>query len=334
MVSRSRGRSWAVVHQPVPLPASLYAEAIDWLVARLSKQHGVVAVYAMGAIGQPGISDVDLLVVFEDEVSYAADPLDGLPEKFSPLFTHGLFGTSRAFFADVIRYGHYPNLALLHGEPLEMHSPLDPDETRAIHAQVALEYLVTNFISRAVEVAYGVVNARGLLLSAHAIRFDLELLGIRAGRLYELVTQIGALRQTWFASGQSGAVLVPWLDDFFAELERSLAELCITHGYYLPIERPVRYARHIRLRRGDAVRTSRRGMRLPASILQANRNLVRVQHRLNRFEFEIPGLRRPQSEEVVRRARRLREATAYNRDRLPKLTIPAPRLAALTSESP
>jgi hypothetical protein len=325
---RGGGEEWALLRKPVAVRRETYDQAVSLVVERLGGNPGIAAVYTVGSISIPGISDVDLLVVFEDGVRCDLDPLAHLIGPLRYPFTHGLFGVPRWYFADAVRYGFYPNLRLLQGSELDVGSPLGEQDRRALEVQLALEYLVENYISRSVEHAYRALNVRGLLLSAHAIRLDLQLLGIESGRLHDLVAQVGEWRKTWFERDGLDA-LVPWFRELVAELRQALELLLEAHPLYLPEGDGVRYARHIRVCPGADLRMRHRGLVLPPWVTNLGQRLVRLQNRFNRFEFDLPVTARAATAHLENRCRLAAVATRYNLRHLPHFSIPTPRLALM-----
>ena len=66
------------IDYPKFVPRAEYDKAIDRMVEKLKKIQGIVSVYQIGSINDPGISDIDLVAVFEDKISCNIDPRDNL----------------------------------------------------------------------------------------------------------------------------------------------------------------------------------------------------------------------------------------------------------------
>ena len=84
-----------------------YENAISRMVGQLVSMPGVTTVYQIGGVSNPGISDIDLVVVFEDGQRVSSDPCRGLNKSDSYLFAHGLFGINRGNFAEASRHSFF-----------------------------------------------------------------------------------------------------------------------------------------------------------------------------------------------------------------------------------
>ena len=104
------------------------------------------------------------------------------------------------------------------GGPLETSEPLGVSQLEELQVQLALEYMVSNYISRTIEAAYKRVSLRKLMLSVHAIRYDLEFLGVSEGRFSELVEKMIDWRQGWFDTRIGEDEVAAWLIQFNREL--------------------------------------------------------------------------------------------------------------------
>ena len=81
-----------------------YNSAIDIHVQEFSQVEGVLAVYQIGGVSTPGISDIDLVVVFEDQYKYQKNPRLVNSNTGNYLFTHGLYGTSFSHFKESLNF--------------------------------------------------------------------------------------------------------------------------------------------------------------------------------------------------------------------------------------
>src|SRR3989344_869283 len=81
-----------------------YESAIEAMAGSLAKIPGVMTIYQIGGVSHPGISDIDLYAVFEDNAYCEIDPLQNLPNGYDYLFIHHIFGASAGNFAESQRY--------------------------------------------------------------------------------------------------------------------------------------------------------------------------------------------------------------------------------------
>lgn len=293
-----------------------YDRALDSVVSRLSKTGGVTAVYQLGGTSAPGISDLDVLAVFDDDASCAIDPRDHLEGLERYVFTHGVFAVSRSRLADAIGFGAYEGLRLVHGRDDGQPTAAADDVKR----QTALEFLLMNYIGRTIDTHYGVASVRNLLLSTHAIRFDLDLLGIGDGPLRDHVTMLSGWRNRWFVRPVTPAEMRAWWRGFVPALESTLAAELLVRPLAIPALHPHRLGRHVTLRAGAELSVRRRGVLLPRVPGLAGRRYVRLQNRVNRFHAAAPAETAPPDNVLSRRFAFYREMLAETRQRFPRCT--------------
>ena len=250
---------------------------------------GVVAIYQIGSVAEPGISDIDLLVVLEDKIKFQDDPIDTCDANERQLFIHSLFAISRSLFKEAQRYTFFHNYVLLRGEELrDDFSPLKLEEVNQLKSQVALEYLIKMFVSTKVEQHYGIVRLRGLLLHVKGLAYDLEFLDEQEGALASLIQQIITWRSVWFTQRPSNNELKDWLASFWGVLEGFLDDQLASQPFYVPKKGVIVLGRHLRLEPATALAVNHRGLSLPSSIGRLDPRLFNLQHRFNRFYFKIP----------------------------------------------
>ena len=186
---------------PQYVPYGIYERAINQMVERLIKYPGLLSIYQIGSISIPGISDIDMVAVFQDDAACDRNPLKELSRSERYLFVHGLYGVSTKHFHKAQCYTFFHNYNLLWGERLSFWGKnLSKKKIRTLKIQIALEYLLKVYINITVERTYGIVKVRNLLLHTKALLYDLEFLGISSGRLYDLVEGMVTSRNNWFKS--------------------------------------------------------------------------------------------------------------------------------------
>lgn len=269
---------------PRPMPMAAYESAIGAMVDRVRALRGVVAIYQIGHVSTPGISDIDLVVVFEDDARCLADPREGLTADGRYLFAHDLFGVSRADFAAGRAYSFFHNYVPLWGETLDRPAALSAGEQAVLKRQVALEYLVKKYVDMSVEQAYGIARLRGLMLYAKGLLYDCEFLGVTSGTFIDAVRRVIAIRETWFRTPAR-------LDDLRAQYESLHHELGAFLGrdtLYLPPAPPYQLSKNVRLHAGETLRVRRSGWHVPSRFSFLGRSYLKMQRKFNRFDFEMP----------------------------------------------
>lgn len=308
---------------PRPVPLERYEVALDRVVGVLARQPGVLAVYQVGGIRTPGISDIDLFVIFADGVRCSVDPLSGLQGDDLYLFPHGQFGLCRRHFELAGRYPFFHDFRLRWGEVIEpAPADLTPDETRLVHFQTGLEYLLKMYISMTIEQAYGIARVRNLLLLGRALLYDLEYVGITAGRSVELVSQIVDWREAWFRQPPSREAITAWFGELHTELRRLLGTLFAQQRFYAPPWADLRIAMSAELVPAARFGCEHSGLTLPAVFAGLGRRYFNLQHRFNRFRFQVPVEDDPAGQNAVllQRHELVTEMTEYNRVHLPHFT--------------
>lgn len=188
-----------IYNKPVPKSLHDYHFVIFKVARFLSKDPGFITLYQGGSIGNPGISDIDLLAVFEDGVSCKLNPFNILDSSEKYFFTHGIFGICKSHFEDLKYYASYLDLYPIESNTAESPKPeIIRNPINDINIQIAMEYLFLNYVARNIEKITGMISLRNVLLSLKAIRLDLEILEINSGSLCENIIQLINRRNNWF----------------------------------------------------------------------------------------------------------------------------------------
>lgn len=278
------------IDHPTHVSREEYMQAIDKMTTRLRNLPGIISVYQIGSVSNPGISDIDMLVVVEDGIRCKNNPRDGLTTDYLYLFTHGLFGVSKSHFIESQKFTFFHNYKHLWGDKLPLHSPPPAKATtQAIKIQTALEYLLKMFISMTIEKTLRINKVRALLLQAKALIYDFELLGVSEHRIVELVTQIIEWRSSWFNKKIKNRQLQQWIDELYKELYAFLEQILnhekfyITgHGNHFPI------GNNIFLKKDNSFVFSHHGMVLPSCFGIIGKKYFNIQLRFNKFVFRLP----------------------------------------------
>lgn len=319
---------YRLIDPPRYVAPEAYVQARDAMVRHLQAQPGLVALYQIGSVATPGISDIDLVAVFEDESACGADPRGGRSAAERYLFTHALFGSSRTLFRQAQRYTFFSNYHLLWGEDVKATAPTPaPSDVAPLQAQIALEYLVRLHATLTVQRCYGVLKVRSLLLHVKGVRFDLAFLRRSEGALPALTEEISAWRDRWFSRPPSAAEVAAGVDGFAAALEACLREEMAARRFHLAGAGPWRVARSVWLARGAALGARRDGLRLPPALGVLGRRYLSLQNRLNRFTFTLPVATDEAPAVLAARFGLLRQMAHYNRRHLPHFGVLAASLS-------
>lgn len=306
------------INYPHFVPLSDYEDAVDAVVKRIINQPGVLSIYQIGNINTPGISDIDILVVFEDGIDCYLNPLKEISRSERYLFTHSLYGASETHFYKAQCFPFFHDYNHLWGQKLHFRkNELPKSEIYALEVQTALEYLVKAFISLTVELTYKIVKVRGLLLHTKALLYDLEFLGIFSGELYELTQKIVSWRNNWFEKKPGEQKLKSWIESFYAELTRFLKLNLRVRKFLLPEWANFHIARNMTLVPSESFRYIHKGIALPSIFGALGRKYFNIQHRFNKFMFYLPIESKKMPAILKERFLLLKEKKDLNRAKLP-----------------
>lgn len=277
------------IDYPRYYPHSDYENAITKMVDGLKKNADIVSIFQLGSIGQPGISDIDMLVVFRDSASYTDDPRATLNKKEKYLFSHGLYGLSEAHVSGVNKFGFFFHPKLLWGKDLfgQDVKELSKDDLKILKAQIALEFLLKMYINTFVEQTYRIIKIRALLLQAKALLLDLDLLNIQESRLRNMLEKILVWRESWFDSPPEKLEIIAWFVEFQKEFPLFLNDLFQKHPFYLQNNGKMRIGKIIEIKNSRELFATHRGITFPW-IGFLGRRYFNLLHRVNRFNIYAP----------------------------------------------
>jgi len=300
------------------VPVSAYDLAIERMIHKLRQQDGVVSIFQIGNIKNPGISDIDMLVVFEDGVECQYNPRQYLSKTDRHLFSHSLYGISKTSFSEAHRYTFFHNYNLLWGEELHFgESNLSGDEIQVLKTQTALEYLIKMYVNMTIRNIYGIFSVIGLLRHVKALKYDLEFLNVGSGRLLDLIENLISWRDHWFKNRPTVRMLKIWIDDFYKKLSEFLREILKTTKFYLPRWANLRIARNIMLVPSEHFGYVHTGIILPYFLGGLGRKYFNLQHRFNTFKFQIPITPTKESKLIERRFVIRHSIKTQTRNKLP-----------------
>jgi len=191
------------IRMPRPCPLAAYNSAAEKIATYASRFPEVKAVYRMGNVTAPGISDLDMIVVLRDGSSIPAfDFLNILNPHEQYTLMHGVFLAPELFWKNRQLFFRYENLTLIAGEDI-LPLPISDQWKEWARLRLALQHILRVYLSLFVQLTSRVLRVRSLLCELHALRFDyLALQGIlgenAVERLKNRLLEVGALRNDWF----------------------------------------------------------------------------------------------------------------------------------------
>lgn len=309
--------TYRFIDRPVAVARSLYDEAIQGVIDRNKNLPGLRAIYRFGNITAPGISDLDLLFVFENGASCERNGLEDLPASHKALFTHGIMALCEEHFHTNNYFTLWSDHELMYGAPSNQAvQKRTPEEEQALRIQTAIEFLIANYIDLIVQKTYGTFKLRAILQHIKGIAYDLEYLGDHDSALTPPVNQLREWIQNWFTSMPGDEELCKWIDTFIAIYSDYTREKLRMYPVYLPEMGAYKVARNMAMQKGQTLRFSHTGIRLPYLPPFPGRKFFKLQNRLNTFRFECPVTHQAVPI-LVNRFRFLQDMKAYNLRHLP-----------------
>jgi len=313
------------IDKPQPRTLEHYSSAIDEMSSRIRKLDGVLSIYQIGSVSNPGLSDIDMLVVFEDDANVPSDPVRDF-QSDTYLFTHQVYGVPKGCWNELQSLTFFHNYRFIEGEQMpELNSKLSADEIQQLKRQIALEFLVKMYIVLTVQLRYDIVKLRSFLLEGKALIYDLEFLGVSSGNMFDLVQRVIQIRADWWEKQPSEKELKNLIKKLYASLTELLMTELSKAPLYLPTENSFQISRNISVSNGNfGARSS--GFVLPNFGLINDRKHFNLLNRFNQFEVTFPYSVPEKGSVIERRFQLLSQLRKHNSKQLPGFLIPASSL--------
>ena len=167
---------------------SIYGRVVKLCIDRWSSIDGIRAIYQIGGVSAPGVSDLDVMLVLDNFPARIELP-GGEDVEFafmhSPFFCDVELWRSRFFF--LVPGGE----RLLWGEDIGLEK-LGKEEMDLLRRLLAYEYLIDTLLSIFYQLKRRRVGWRPILCTLHSLRADFELLG----REYPLEAEVKRWRNS------------------------------------------------------------------------------------------------------------------------------------------
>lgn len=317
-----------IINRPLVASHSDYQQVFDIVFSELIKSSNVKCIGTFGNINKPGISDIDIIVIFKSGTNYNSDLISLLPQKLKQLFTHGIMALNEDHFQQNEKYTFWDNFNIVSGElPIRSNSALNFNEVDILKKQTALEFMIANYIDLKIQKCYGIIKLRDLLQHTKGLKYDLDYLGIKENDLLNYISDIQLWISEWFVKSPSDYEIKNWFNKFEADYERILIEILSNHKFYLPKLDSYNYSKNNKLINGSKISFQRNGISLPSFMSPfLDKKYIRIQNNLNKFTFEIPfeTLNTPQI--LNERISFFAEMKKYNSEHYPKFASLIPGL--------
>ncbi len=275
-----------------PEPATLddYELAIQHVIRLLNKQTGLIAVLQFGNVSAPGISDIDLLAVFQNHASCQINPLEILNERYRKLFTHNVDAITENHLNDFFTFTLLDRFRIIAGDLKWKQKLPEGDDLKMLKRQIAAEYLVANYIDLAMQHAYRVIRVRNLLQHLKGLKSDFEYIDIKNPLLDACIDELIDWRNNWFNNAQpSNKQLSQWFCNFYLNFKEFTEQFISDHPLYLPANSRIKLSSRIQWRPSDHLSAVRTGIRLPSRWIR-NKVFYKRNQRLNSWKLFIPSV--------------------------------------------
>jgi hypothetical protein len=306
---------------PKYVAPEVYENTVDKIVDFLKQEESIQAIYRLGNVNHPGISDIDIVVLFKDGEKCTLNPYGLLNEGDKYLLTHELFGASEKQFKKVIQYSFWDNLECIWGEPIDLESNKEvfsKDERSFYKKQVGLEFLQKNYIELSVQKKYGVIKLRSLIQEIKGVRYDLAFLNIQNMEINKCMNHFLKRLDHWFESPFDPKEFSVWLDQYYVALKEAIMHVNSQgETLWVPQERDLKYGRNINLKKAELPDCKASGVFLPSFFISRNKKAYNVHQRLNYFEISLKYSSEDSSGLNLKRFKAFEEHKLENRECYP-----------------
>lgn len=264
-----------------------YKEAVDKHVAYFSKLKNVKSIYQIGGVSTPGVSDIDLIIVFKNESYFKKNPRIVNNTTANYLFTHSLYGVSENDFNNSLKYTFFHNHVLLYGKTLDLNNYQSNTDQLLLKKQIALEFLVKMYVNLGVQKSYKTIKLRSIFLHVKALLYDFDFLNIYPEPVVSLVNQGIEYRNSWFEKNISDNDIELWFKAFYNAYEIFLEDVLNDHKFFAS-ESAFKISPNINIAKSDIVRYKRKGIVFPDILSLMKKKHVKLLNKMNNFHFEIP----------------------------------------------
>lgn len=277
------------IDKPKAVPESIYHQILANVAKKVSHIDGVESVYQIGGISAPGISDLDMVVVFKNDFASDFNLHESLSVEEKYLFIHKLYGCSRKYFLESSGFSFFNNFSLLEGQEIERDGRSKFLDLAEIKSQIALEYMLKMYVNLMLQKEYKILQVRSLLLHGKALSYDLDFLGVDAVGLKKSVNDLLHIRKNWFDDSDGIHRLESWFKEFVVIFPEVLSSVLRVRGLHLDAEWKLMVARNISLSKSDSLSCKREGIHLPAfPAALIGKKYFRLLNKLNNFEISVP----------------------------------------------
>jgi hypothetical protein len=279
-------RTFQLIDIPQKVSLDTYKKSIDQMLHILEGYSQIKSVYQVGSIRTPGISDIDFIVVFDDNNVLNDNPRNQLTSEEKYLFSHDLFGVSEKHWHYIEKYNLFGKYNHLLGQELKIKEAVNND---ALKKQQALEYLIKAWVSMSLDVNYRILKVRNFLLHIKGIRIDLEWLGYHDHSLHAQIEKVILMREQWFQTSFSAKEITHTVLAIYEGLDLFLTEYFQDNCISIPTSFSGKLYRNIQLVNGEKG-CQKQGFVYPFPVRSfvKDKRGYNLLNKFNQFIFSVP----------------------------------------------
>ena len=304
---------------PKPISRQAYADLTQRIINGLDLNL-VEAVYQIGSVGHPGISDLDMVVVFKEGHQYRDNPRAKLMPGDSQILTHSVFAGNVDLFQRSFKYSFFHNYELLWGNDLKPKTKISETDLKILKRQIALEYMLKFYLVLGVQKWYGLVKLRTFLLEAKAICYDLDFLGYPVDHpLRRSINKVIEWRAQWFdkAAVPPKREIVALINRIFLEVQEVLQIEFANAPLFFLADSSSKFNLNTRFQNSAQLELNPKGLPVSRLFHLDDKRFFNLMHRLNSFELKLPWTWESCPEILKERFNFAKEFTGYNQEHLP-----------------
>ena len=193
------------------MQVSDYQEVCDLVVDDLKDNPNIKSVYLAGSQWLPGISDLDIIVVFNDQIKDGFDFQSpwNLSKKAKYIFSHKYaIYNEKSFFNINYLVPTEQNLRLLFGKDISFRDPekeLSERDYKLLNAILVFDLLINKLLFNFKYLNYTKIDVRNLLNTIYSLVYSLLMIEMAGGKKIEsdFVLRIDQLRMNWFENNST-----------------------------------------------------------------------------------------------------------------------------------
>lgn len=205
--------NYNLIDIPQYIHEDIYQTYIEKYIQNAKQVKGVIAIYQMGSISTPGISDIDIIVVVDGKFNpyeYQKLSAKGLfrEDKIANyLFIHDVVVIDVKSFENIEYIAYYSNLKLLYGEEIYINK-VSEETKKILGFAISVDFLISRLHQFKYLVRKNIFPIRGNIVRASSLKHTATLIG-ELGLKFDtnILEKTKEIRNTWFETKDEGSVI-------------------------------------------------------------------------------------------------------------------------------